>query len=391
MRPTPPLVFLLCALAGANCGCSLVVPGFPGPGAGLRAKIETGRGLWEAIAGLRTGPHNERDARIAKAANSFWAATRVAAAAALADPGRANARPLLEKLLADPDVLVRRVAAESLLGRAARQDAAAKHHAYTEVLAAEAKARDLLGIIRRADLARQYDATQELIALGWPAFWELNRHIRHRSLTMSLSAALAAAEIETDYENVPPAWAREIERELDERRVSFDFQELPLEEALRRLSTAAGVPIRLKEADRPEQPEKLTLSVSDMRPRSALNWVTKIVGYRYALRDGAILVYPSVHADGIVTLLVDVRDLEAMGIRPDWRKVLHCHVPAVRGEWGFETRNGILLIDLFVSVGDWGKSELAQVKAYLANLRELVKLDPERVRELELWDRGGLF
>lgn len=389
MRQGCSLTLLLTALASAGCGRSPALPGLPSRAATLRARLDGRGGPLSSIAQLKSGPRDERAARIARAAESLWATTRMAAAAAAADLDPPAARPVLEKLLADPDVLVRRLAAQSLLGPSATQGAAARRHDYAEVLAAEARARDLLKRIRRADLAGQCQATQELIALGWPAFWELNQRIRDRSLTVALSATVAADEIDRSHKNAPPAWAQEIERKLDERKVSFDFNGLPLDEALRRLSKTAGVPIRLQ-GDSGDA-EKVTLRVADMRLRAAISWLVKLACYRYALWDGAILVHPPERRHTFVTVLVDVRDLEARGIRPDWRLLLHSNVPDAAGAWAFDSRQGILLMDFYVNVEDGGKWEAAAIGGYLAELRELVKLDPERVRELELRDRDDPF
>ena len=315
------------------------------------------------------------------------------------DEGRA----VLRRLRDDPDPVVRRAAAAALLGRSALRPEVAARHGYADVLAAERDARELLATIRKADLAAQYEATQRLIALGWKATVAVSSGMRDSNKTVMLSAWYASQEIEAARTNITPRWAEELATQLKTKKVSFDFSDTPLSQAVKRLSEQAGVPIRVVGLeDAPDEEPRVTLRVRTMALESALAWLTKLVGWQSDLWDRAIRIHPKECADGTATLLIDVRDLEAARIRPDWRSVLASQVPRLSTSlWGrhgisglgpgFRNRRGMLLMDFWVSKPDWGaRAEADAISAYLKRLRALVRLDPGRVRELtDLDERSG--
>jgi general secretion pathway protein D len=107
-----------------------------------------------------------------------------------------------------------------------------------------------------------------------------------------------------------PEWSREIERKL-ERKVSFEFSETPLTEAVTFLQTLTKVNIIID----PESAEQkgstpITLKVTNMTLRLALDWILKLADLDYALSDYAIFVSERENLKGNVTLRIyDVRDL----------------------------------------------------------------------------------
>jgi hypothetical protein len=158
-----------------------------------------------------------------------------------------------------------------------------------------------------------------------------------------------------------------------------------------RLSKIADVPIRLRCHPDDAGAVKVGLRVTDMRFSSALKWLTNLAGLRYTLWGGAIEVHPPERLHHMVTLLVDVRDLEARGIRPDWQALICSNVRGAGYPYGFDDLNGILAMDFYANIEHGVRCEAADIAQYLAKLREALKLDPDRVRDLESPDRGGLF
>jgi len=107
-----------------------------------------------------------------------------------------------------------------------------------------------------------------------------------------------------------PEWSREIERKL-ERKVSFEFAETPLTEAIAFLQTLTKANIIIDPAaaqDKGSTP--ITLKVTNMTLRLALDWILKLADLDYALSDYAIFVSERENLKGDVTLRIyDVRDL----------------------------------------------------------------------------------
>ncbi len=68
--------------------------------------------------------------------------------------------------------------------------------------------------------------------------------------------------------------------------VTIDLVETPLAEAVRRLSAAAGFPIRLA-PDAAQASARITLHSANMPLAVALGWVGRLSGLHYVLRDGA--------------------------------------------------------------------------------------------------------
>jgi len=107
-----------------------------------------------------------------------------------------------------------------------------------------------------------------------------------------------------------PEWAREIERKL-ERKVSFEFAETPLTEAVTFLQTLTKVNIIIDPTAAEEKGSTpITLKVTNMTLRLALDWILKLADLDYALSDHAIFVSEKENLKGDVTLRIyDVRDL----------------------------------------------------------------------------------
>ena len=106
------------------------------------------------------------------------------------------------------------------------------------------------------------------------------------------------------------AWAQEIRRRLD-KRVSFEFVQTPLSEAVQFLQNLTKVnmildPVAIKDVgDAP-----ITLRVSQMKLELALDWILRLAGLQYMLKDNAIFISkPENLTTDIVLKIYDVRDL----------------------------------------------------------------------------------
>ncbi|HUT37408.1 MAG TPA: hypothetical protein VNE39_28260 [Planctomycetota bacterium] len=107
----------------------------------------------------------------------------------------------------------------------------------------------------------------------------------------------------------PEAWETRI-REALERKVTFDFVETPLADVVSFLGSLTEASMVLDtEALKGGMPN-VSLRVQDMRLEAALNWLCKLVGLRYALRDEAIFISrPERIYDTPVLRMYDITDL----------------------------------------------------------------------------------
>ncbi len=125
----------------------------------------------------------------------------------------------------------------------------------------------------------------------WPASrWEgsvLFRPLGGSSTSRGGSLAAAASA---------PAWAEALAGKL-QRRVSLDLKSASLDEACRLLSDALDVTVvvspRALERARP-----FDLRVRAMRAELALNWICRLAGADWVLKDEAVFVRPRSEAPG---------------------------------------------------------------------------------------------
>jgi tetratricopeptide (TPR) repeat protein len=106
-----------------------------------------------------------------------------------------------------------------------------------------------------------------------------------------------------------PPWEAKI-REAMNKKISFDFVETPLQDVVTFISSLVDVTIVLDTEAVKEEPKTVTLRVNDMRLESAINWVLKLVGLKYTLKDEAVFVSkPDRIYDKPVMRMYDVTDL----------------------------------------------------------------------------------
>lgn len=107
-----------------------------------------------------------------------------------------------------------------------------------------------------------------------------------------------------------PEWAQEIRRKLD-RKVSFEFIDTPLREAVAFLQTLTKVNMILDpKAVEAKGDVPINLKVANMSLQLALDWILKLADLDYVLRDSAIFISTRENLKGDVVLRIyDVRDL----------------------------------------------------------------------------------
>ena len=132
--------------------------------------------------------------------------------------------------------------------------------------------------------------------LVYPENWD---EISKRPITQRLRAA-------------EPQWKKDIRKQMD-KKVTFEFVETPLVEAIRFLQTLAEVTIILdpkafETGGDPTMP--ITLRVTDMRLERALKWILRLADLEFSLKGEAIFISTPQNLAGDVELRIyDIRDL----------------------------------------------------------------------------------
>lgn len=107
----------------------------------------------------------------------------------------------------------------------------------------------------------------------------------------------------------PEAWETRI-REALARKVTFDFVETPLPDVVSFLGTLTDASMVLDTDAVRGQVPTVSLRVQNMRLDAALNWVCKLTGLRYTLRDEAIFLAKAERIPEMAVLrMYDVTDL----------------------------------------------------------------------------------
>ncbi len=220
-----------------------------------RKAIEAG----ERFRRLREETVGRRQEALLERARTHYAHGRYAAARKLCD----------QVLLKDPA----NGAAEALREKAVET---ARRTALDKVLRARASATADHWDRVRADTTPQ----GELLSISPARVAQLNRQ----------AVGLAIGDSRED----TPQWERRVREKLD-RPVSFDFVETPLQDVISFLSTLTDVTIILDTDAVRDTAPSVTLKVNKMRLERALNWVCKLVGLKYGLRDEAIYISNRFH------------------------------------------------------------------------------------------------
>ncbi len=104
------------------------------------------------------------------------------------------------------------------------------------------------------------------------------------------------------------AWKQSIRARLQEP-VSFDFVDTPLEDVVQFLRQITEINFVLdKKALEDLDNSIVTLKVTDMKTDAALNWILRMVGLKYVMKDNAVFISDKVQGEAI-RQLYDVTDL----------------------------------------------------------------------------------
>jgi len=107
----------------------------------------------------------------------------------------------------------------------------------------------------------------------------------------------------------PEPWEGRL-REALERRVTFDFVETPLPDVVSFLANVADVNMVLDSEAAKGGVPPISLRVENMTLGAALNWICKLVGFRFSLKDEAVfLSKPERIPSATVTRIYDITDL----------------------------------------------------------------------------------
>ncbi len=161
---------------------------------------------------------------------------------------------------------------------------------------------------RETRITRQYEMTSlydKLDAAGIPISRDLVYPDDWEEVSKRETAEEAAAS--------DPQWMKDIRKQLD-RRVTFEFVDTPLNEAIAFLQTLTRLTVILdpKAAEGGGASVPITLRVTNMELRLALKWILRLAGLDYTLKKEAIFISTPENLAGEVDLKIyDIRDLTA--------------------------------------------------------------------------------
>ncbi len=113
----------------------------------------------------------------------------------------------------------------------------------------------------------------------------------------------------TGTSDVEPDWMAQIRRKL-EKKVNFEFVQAPLSEAINFLQSVSEVNMVLDPAAKTGGERQITLRMNQATLSLALEWILKLAGLDYELRDNAVFISTSDNLRPEVRMLIyDVQDL----------------------------------------------------------------------------------
>lgn len=287
---------------------------------------------------------------------------------------------MLNELLADNDVLVRYAAATAKFGAKVNEPEYAKRCNIEEVVQSSQSTIELAKTLNNGSLKENFSVTQQLIKSGRRSLPNISIS-KDVAPSAQLSLFFAIQEIDAAEINVLPKWADEIRKRL-KREVSFDFNDVPFDDAIRRFSKSADVDIKFDELVLRGGLEKqrVSLRVNDMKADTALNWLVKLAELECVLRDKSIYITKKPNfACGPQFIILDVRDLEAAGIPAvTWKELLPRDVPGVSfdGEATCTASNGFLVFMTPMSGPGFGRVWTKPIVEYLNSIRKTLDLKP---------------
>jgi len=230
------------------------------------------------------------------------------AAAALLNPANHEERALLEVLLQDNYAVIRRTAAQTLLGAPAGEREAAMRYAYLDVLETEAEAREILHALPGQSLSEQYASTRMLIALGPGALFELRKVSVDSDAVAAVSAMCALNEIYSTQLNTSyPIVSKSLDQKM-KTKVDAEFVDCPLEESLAFVSQVTRIPVR-SENLAPNVARPINLSVRGMPIGNVVHWIAELADLEIAFLSNEIILRPRAFALDERVEITDARDM----------------------------------------------------------------------------------
>jgi len=111
------------------------------------------------------------------------------------------------------------------------------------------------------------------------------------------------------FEEAEPEWKRSIRQRL-EQKVSFEFMDTPLDQAVTFLREVSQVNIILDPAVVGATPPRVTLNMKNVPMRLALEWILKLASLQYELKDNAVFISNKAGLrPDLVMRIYDVQDL----------------------------------------------------------------------------------
>ncbi|HOX08266.1 MAG TPA: hypothetical protein PK280_17865 [Planctomycetota bacterium] len=113
----------------------------------------------------------------------------------------------------------------------------------------------------------------------------------------------------TGTSEVEPDWMAQIRRKL-EKKVNFEFVQAPLSEAINFLQSVSEVNMVLDPAAKAGGERQITLRMNQATLSLALEWILKLAGLDYELRDNAVFIStPDNLKPDVKMIIYDVQDL----------------------------------------------------------------------------------
>lgn len=228
------------------------------------------------------------------------------AVAALLKPENVDEAAQLQKLLNDPEIIIRRVAARSLFGTTADERATSIKYAYSDVLEIEDTVREILSALPHQTTAEQFATTRKLAALGPNALIALRNAAGSRDPIIALSALAAESEILIAFAGGMPVLSDFI-GDRWRTKITAEFMDAPLEESAAFLTEVSGVWVQVE--DLPANVQNLNLRVTELRFDIVVYWLGELADLEIAYLPNGVVLRPRNPATARLLEIVDARDL----------------------------------------------------------------------------------
>jgi hypothetical protein len=129
-------------------------------------------------------------------------------------------------------------------------------------------------------------------------------------------------------------WQKEIQEQL-QQRISFDFVDTPLADVVAFLVNKTKVNIILDPAAVEGDDVPVTLKVTDMKLKAAIEWVLRLVSRSNSFRNGALFISTQDRIGSrVVNRVFDCRDILSVEAETDFLETLQSMTPGAEWETG---------------------------------------------------------